>query len=357
MTDCNGEMRIPAPDLQRFSVEVLKRLDLPEEEASIVADVLVAADLRGVESHGVGRLHFYVGALEQGLITRPARITVLSEWPALALLDGGASMGQVVSYRAMQKCLDMADRAGMAAVTVRNSKHYGIAAYYAMMALPRGMIGISLTNSRPHAAPTFGTKAMLGTNPISMAVPTGRERPWVLDMATSTIPLGKVELAQRTGHALPLGVAFDATGRPTTDPAAMLDGGTLAPLGGMAETGGYKGYGLSILVDVLTGVLSGAGYSAMFGGGWGESETAHFFAALRVDAARPLGDFQAMMDALVRDLRESPKAAGQPRIIIHGEPEFEAEEKRRREGIVVVPAVAQQLRHMAERFGVRGILP
>ncbi len=351
----NEGPRVAADDLMRFVVEVLKRLDVPEDEARIVADVLVAADLRGVVSHGVGRLCLYVDGLEKGFITRPARIKVLSEWPAMAYLDGGASLGQVVSYRAMQKCMDMAERAGAACVTVANSKHYGIAGYYAMMALPRGMIGISLTNSRPHAAPTHGRKAMLGTNPIAIAVPAGKERPWVLDMATSTIPLGKVEVAQRAGKPLPLGTALDADGQLTTDPDAMMDGGSLTPLGGGAETAGYKGYGLSVLVDILTGVLSGAGYSATFKPGFSEGQTAHFFAALRVDAVRPLGDFEAMMEAMVRDLRATPKAVGQERVFIHGEPESEAEAIRRRDGIVLQAKVAEQLRDIADKYGVRWI--
>ncbi len=345
--------QVAAEDLKRFVEDVLLKLDVPDDEARIVADVLVTADLRGVSSHGVGRLHYYVDALAKGLITRPARITMRAEWPALAYIDGGGSLGQVVGYRAMQKCLDMAERAGAACVTVANSKHFGIAAYYAMMAPPRGMIGISLTNSRPHVPPTFGRKAVLGTNPIAMAVPAGRERPWVLDMATSTIPLGKVEVAQRAGRPLPLGTAFDADGQLTTDPSAVERGGSLSPLGGGAETAGYKGYGLSVLVDILCGVLSGSGYCALFRPGWAESETSHFFAALRIDAVRPAGDFEAMMEAMIRDLRATPKAAGQTRVLVHGEPEYEAEEAQRRNGVALQPKVTQELREMALRYGVR----
>ncbi len=347
--DAGGGVRVRAEDLSRFVVQVLARLGVPEDEGAVVADVLVAADLRGVDSHGVGRLHFYVDGILGGRVVPRAQFRVLSDWPALALVDGGRSLGQVVGYRAMEKCLAMAERAGAACVTVRNSHHYGIAGYYAMMAPPRGMIGVSLTNSRPHAAPTYGCKPMLGTNPIAVAVPAGKERPWVLDMATSTIPLGKVEVAQRLGKRLPAGTAQDRDGRPTTDPQAMMDGGALTPLGGPAETAGYKGYGLSVLVDILSGVLSGAGFSANFSPVWGASETSHFFMALRVDAVRPLDEFRAMMDDMIRSLRESPKAVGQGRIIIHGEPEFEAEEARRREGIPLAPPVVESLRELARR--------
>ena len=351
-------LRVAAPDLMRFVQQVLIRLGVPEDEAAIVADVLVSADLRGVDSHGVARFDRYVEALEEGRIHPRAQIKVASEWPALAFLDGGNSLGQVVGYRAMQRCLDMAERAGAACVTAGNSNHYGIAGYYAMMALPRRMIGVSLTNSRPHAAPTFGCKCILGTNPIAMAVPAGKERPWVLDMATTAIPAGKVEVAQRAGKPLRPGLAIDGSGRPTTDPDAVLRReGSLLPLGGLADTAGYKGYGLSVLVDILAGVLPGAGYSAIVQPNWGNSPIGHFFAALRVDAVRPLVDFEAVMERMIRDLRESPKAEGHERIIIHGEPEFEAEEVRRREGIVLQPEVAETLRALAGRLEVTGILP
>ncbi len=344
--------RVAAGDLKRFVAGVLERLDMPKDEAAIVADVLVAADLRGVSSHGVGRLHYYERALAEGRITRPARISVCSDWPALALLDGGASMGHVVAYRAMARCMDMAERAGAACVAVTNSKHFGIAGYYAMMAPPRGMIGIALCNTRPHVAPTYGRKGMLGTNPIAMAAPAGRARPWVLDMATSTIPLGKVEVAARSDTPLPSGAALDADGRPTRDPQAFLAGGTLTPLGGGAETAGYKGYGLSVLVDILSGVLTGAGYSALFAPGWADSQTGHFFAALRVDAVRPREEFEAMMEAMMRDLQATPRAPGQPRVYVHGEIEFEAAEERLRHGIPLQPKVLEELRVMGEKYGV-----
>jgi len=352
-----GEMRISAEALTRFTVEALKKLDVPDDEAKMVADVLVLADLRGVDSHGVARLNNYVEAIEKGYIVRKAQLKVLSEWPAIARLDGCNSLGQVVGIWAMKRCLDMAEKAGSACVTVTNSRHYGIAGYYAMMALERDMIGISMTNSRPWVAPTFGSKAILGTNPIAMAVPAGKERPWVLDMATSTIPIGKVEVAQRLGKPLREGVAIDSSGQVTRDPDAVYKGGALLPLGGTAETAGYKGYDLSVLVDILSGVLSAASYSANISNVWGLSPIGHFFMAVRIDAVRPVDEFKAMMDQMIRDLKESPKAVGQDRILVAGEPEFETEAIRRREGIVLPPKVAQTLRDMGQRLGVSGILP
>ncbi len=354
MSISDGEpVRVCAEDLKRFVAEVMGKLGAPAEEARIVADVLVTADLRGVESHGVARFNRYVEAVEKGRIGPKAQIKVLSDWPALARLDGGNSLGQVVGYRAMERCLDMAEKAGAASVTVTNSTHYGIAAYYALMAVPRGMIGISMTNTAPHVAPTYGRAAMLGTNPIAMAVPVGSERPWVLDMATSAIAMGKAEVAQRAGKPLAKGLALDADGCPTCDTELVLRGeGTISPLGGMAETAGYKGYGLSVLVDILCGALSGAGYSAQIRPTWGSSSIGHYFAAIRIDAVRPQGDFEAMMAEMVRALRQAPKAAGQERIYTHGELEAEAQALRQREGIPLMPAVAQALWTLAERYGV-----
>jgi L-2-hydroxycarboxylate dehydrogenase (NAD+) len=322
MADTAGEMRIFAKDLKHYTIELLKKVGVPEDEGQMVADVLVEADLRGVDSHGVARLSNYVEAIEKGYITPKAKVTVKSEWPAIALIDGGDSLGQVVGVQAMNKCMDMAEKAGMATITVTNSRHYGIAGYYAMMALKRDMIGLSLTNSRPWVAPTFGAKAVLGTNPIAMAVPAGKERPWVLDMATSAIPIGKVEVAQRLNKQLRDGVAIDNTGAVTRTPEDVYKGGALLPLGGMAETAGYKGYGLSVLVDILSGVLSGASYSAKISNVWGVSAIGHFFMAMRIDAVRPVAEFKAMMDEMIVALRESPKATGESRIIIAGEPEF-----------------------------------
>ncbi len=215
-------MRVDAQALKRFVAGVFEGLGVPPEDAEITADVLVEADLRGINSHGVARLPRYVKGLREGLIEPQAEVKVVRETPATALLDGGNGLGQVVGVRAMERCIRKAEEVGAAFVSVRNSNHYGIAGYYAMMALPHDMIGVSLTNSRPLVVPTFGKRAMLGTNPISVAVPTKDERPFVLDMATSIVPMGKVEVAHRKGEPLPLGWAVDGEGRPTTDAATVL---------------------------------------------------------------------------------------------------------------------------------------
>jgi LDH2 family malate/lactate/ureidoglycolate dehydrogenase len=248
-------------------------------------------------------------------------------------------------------------------VSVRNSNHYGIAAYYALMALKEEMIGISMTNAAVLVLPTFGRDAMLGTNPISVAAPAGEEYPFVLDMATSTVPRGKLEVYERQEKALPLGWATDERGVPTDDAGLVLEnvlartGGGLLPLGGAGELmGGHKGYGLALLVDVLCGVLPGAGYANTIypkaaDGNPLPANVGHFFGALRVDAFRPLADFGATMDDLIRRLKNSPKAEGQNRIYIHGEKEFEMEQERKLNGVILHPKVISDLQAIADEVG------
>jgi len=345
--------RVDAQALKDFMVRVFDSLGVPPDDAEITADVLVEADLRGIDSHGVARLQRYVSRLREGLIEPKAEVKVVHETPATALLDGGNGLGQVVGVWAMERCIRKAEAVGAAFVSVCNSNHYGIAGYYAMMALPHDMIGLSLTNSRPLVVPTFGKQAMLGTNPISVAVPTKEERPFVLDMATSIVPMGKVEVANRRGEPLPPGWAVDGEGRPTTDAATVLAEGGLLPLGGTRELGGHKGYGLSAMVDILCGVLSGAGYGAAISRVPGVSKVGHFFAAMRIDGFRPVDEFKAMMDEMIRELKGSAKAEGQDRIYIHGEIEFEMEEERRREGIPLHPKVVASLRQIGQELGVQ----
>ena len=248
-----------AQDLREFVVRYFTKLGVPERDARIAADILVSADLRGVDSHGVIRLSTYYGSrLRKGLIDPNPKITVLAETPATLRIDGGAGLGQVVGYQAMTRCIAKAKEVGTALVTVRNSNHYGIAGYYAMMALEEGMIGVSYTNAQSLVAPTYGRTAILGTNPIAVAVPAGKERPYVLDMATSIVPIGRITVYQKSGRQIPEGWGVDKEGGVTTDPNQVLDGGALMPLGGIDTMRGYKGYGLAMLVDIFCGVLSGA---------------------------------------------------------------------------------------------------
>jgi L-2-hydroxycarboxylate dehydrogenase (NAD+) len=342
-------------DLTDYVTRFFHALDVPEIDARIAADVLVSADLRGVHSHGVIRLHSYYGdRLRKGQIDPLSPLKVLKESAATLALDGGNGLGQVVAYRAMARCLEMADDAGLAVVTVRNSNHFGIAGYYAMMALPEDMIGISLTNSRPLVAPTFGLEGAVGTNPIAVAVPAGEERPYVLDMATSIVPIGRVALRQKAGQAIPKGWGINARGELTQDPAEIINGGALLPLGGPAELRGYKGFGLSLLVDLLSGVLAGAA----FGKGVGhpaehrQAGIGHFFAAIKIENFRPVDYFKDEMDEYIRELKSTRKLPGQERIYIHGEKEFEQAERYEKEGVPLLREVVDSLEEAGNAAGV-----
>ncbi|QRN82709.1 Ldh family oxidoreductase [Chloroflexota bacterium] len=345
----------PVEALKDYVIRFFRAMDVPEIDARIAADVLVSADLRGVNSHGVIRLHSYYGdRLMQKQIDPLSPIKVIKEAPATLALDGANGLGQVVAYRAMSRCIEKADEAGLAITTVRNSNHFGIAGYFAMMALPEDMIGISLTNSQPLVAPTYGVQSALGTNPIAVAVPAGKERPYVLDMATSIVPLGRVSVYEKAGESIPLGWGINADGELTKDPAAVTHGGSLLPLGGPAELRGYKGYGLSLLVDLLSGVLSGAAYGRGVGRPSNErhADVGHFFAAIKIDNFRSVDEFKQDMDDYIQALKATPKMAGQDRIFIHGEKEFELVEKYQREGVPLMVEVVESLRQAGKSAGV-----
>jgi LDH2 family malate/lactate/ureidoglycolate dehydrogenase len=284
------------------------------------------------------------------MVKARAVVRVIQEQPATALVDGDGGLGVVVGSRAMAVAIEKARAAGAGVVAVTNSHHYGIAAHYAKMALPHDMIGISMTNSLPEVVLPGVSKATVGTNPIAIAAPSGDEHPWVLDMATSVGAAGKAEIAMRQGKELPDGWLVDPEGRPTRDPKMKFQGGALLPLGSFAELASHKGYGLGVGVDVLCGVLSGAGYSAALDPrGWG---TGHFFAAIRIDAFRAVPMFKTMMDEMIRFLRAAPRLPGVDRIYAHGEKEWETERERSRDGIPLHPAVVEGLRGLEPDFGV-----
>ena len=321
--------------------------------------MLVVADLRGVDSHGVARLPRYVTGLEEGSIQPADESRVIKETKATALIDAGQSLGQVAGYRAMEVAIRKARDTAVGVVAVRNSNHYGIAGYYAMMALKHDLIGVSLTNSAPLVVPTFGRTAALGTNPISVAAPASKEKPFVLDMATSVVPRGKIEVLDRAGTPMPLGWAVDKTGRGSNDPKAVLDaiakrlGGGLLPLGGEGEDhSGHKGYGLALRVDVMSGVLSGAATGLQSYADEKKPDVGHFFMALDPAAFRPIDEFKRDMDRLARELKTSPKTDGQARIYVHGEKSFERTERHRRGGIPLGPKVVENLRKIGAELGV-----
>jgi L-2-hydroxycarboxylate dehydrogenase (NAD+) len=358
-------IRVNSDRLIDYVTHVFVALDVPEDDAHIIADVLVTADLRGVDSHGVARLRRYVQGIRDGVMLPRPDIKVVHETPATALIDGGAGLGQPVSLRAMRLAMEKAQAVGAGFVSVRNSNHYGIAGYYAMMALAEdNLIGMSMTNADVLVVPTFGRDAILGTNPISVAAPAGKERPFVLDMATSTVPRGKLEVYNRLDKELPIGWATDERGLDTTNANRVLQnfksraGGGLLPLGGAGELlSGHKGYGLALLVDILCGVLPGAAYANLVypkdpSGKPLPANIGHFFGAWRIDGFRPVDEFRATMDDIIHRLKDLPKAEGQSRIYIHGEKEYEEAERRRADGIPLLRKVYDDLQAISGEVGV-----
>jgi LDH2 family malate/lactate/ureidoglycolate dehydrogenase len=347
----NSVIQVDARNLQLFTVSAFERVGVTKEDARIAAEVLVAADLRGVESHGVARLHHYLAHLKQGQVSAETNCTTVRESPTTLTIDAGNGLGLVAAYRAMQVTIERAAQYGSAAVAVRNSNHFGIAGYYAMMALPHNMIGIAMCNASPNVVPFGGSRAMLGTNPIAWAIPCGEEPALVMDMATSGISYGKIEVALRTGSSIPLGWALGEDGLPTTDAREASRSRRILPLGGLTEATGYKGYALSTVVESLCHALAGASMSmqimAVQGRGTRPSNIGHFFAAYRVDGFRDVDEFTQDMDQFVRTLRSCPTQTGVASVLIPGEKEFRTAAQRSREGIPLHAEVAASLRSIA----------
>lgn len=343
---------------------VFQKVGVSPEDARITTDVLVQANLRGIDSHGVARLIRYVKGLQTGVMVARPEERVVVETPTTVTIDAGAGLGQPVSHRAMETVINKAKAYGCGFATVGNSNHFGIAGYYAMMALEHDMIGLCTTNAAVLVVPTFSRDALYGTNPIALAVPAGEERPWVLDMATSTVPRGKLEVYNRQEKPLPLGWATDEQGLPTTDAARVLNnfvslaGGGLLPLGGAGEElSGYKGYGLGIMVEILSAVLSGAAFlTAVYprdsSGNPRPADLGHFFGAWRLDAFREPDRFKKDMDRLIRQLKGGKKAEGAARIYVHGEKEFLEAERRQDQGIPLGEKVDASLREIALDLGI-----
>lgn len=352
-------IRIKADTLREFTTTVFTKFGVPTEDAKIAADILITADQRGVGSHGLQRLKRYTKGIKAGVMKPVADVKIFKETPNTLLISGGDGLGQVVGYKAMNLVIDKARVNNIAFAAVRDSNHYGIAGYYAMMALEHDLIGISMTNSAALVVPTHAKDMVMGTNPISIAVPAGKEQPFVLDMATSTVARGKLEVYQRQGKAMPLSWATDELGNPTQDPARVLAniidrrGGGLLPLGGAEEeTGGHKGYGLALLVDILTGILSGGGFGPnLYARKDAPAKVSHLFGAIKIEAFIEPAVFKRMMDEYIKILKNSEKAAGKKRIFIHGEKEFELYEQNKDE-VRLYYQVVEELRSIGEEVKV-----
>ena len=348
--------------LRSFTEQIFRAIGCSDADAQLAADVLISADLRGVDSHGVARLPGYVRLYDLGRLNPTPAIRVVHETPSTAVVDGDRGLGLVVGPWAMRVAIEKARLVGTGWVAVRNSNHFGIAGYHALMAVEHDMIGQAMTHAAPLVAPTFSLDKLLGTNPIAVAIPAATEPPFLADFASTAVAYGKLEILQRKGQPIPEGWAQDADGQPTTDAYAVKNGGALLPLGSDREHGSHKGYGLGAIVDIFSGVLSGANYgpwvppfatagfmTADEGVGVG---TGHFFGAMRIDAFRPADDFKNHMDTWIQRFRSAKAIAGQ-RVLVPGDPEREMEAQRLVEGIPVHETVVRSLEELGERFGVK----
>ncbi len=341
--------RFDSEKLAAFCTSVLEKVDVPHKHAQTVAKSLLAANLRGVDTHGVTRLPIYVERLRAGLMDGRASGSIVAETGSTAVFDGQNGLGQVVGTAGMQLALAKAESAGIAFVTVRNSNHFGTAAYYAMMALDHDMIGFSITNAPPLMAPWGGKKSFLGTNPLAIAVPAGEEKPFVLDMATSVSARGAIILAAKKGEPIPPTWAMNVDGEPTTDARAALEGAVL-PLGG------HKGFGLALAIDILAGILAGGPFGPHIGELYNNPNkpqaVGHFLGAIRIDRFRPAREFKAEMDAMIREVKAQPLGKGFTKIMVAGEPEYLTEAERREKGVPLSDAVVGDLTKLGNMVGL-----
>jgi L-2-hydroxycarboxylate dehydrogenase (NAD+) len=347
--------------LYLFCTAAFIKIGCSEADAAIASKALLSADLRGIDSHGVARLSGYVRLWEAKRVNATPQLKIVHETPSTAVVDGDRGLGLVVAPYAMQVAIDKAKNAGTGWVSVKNSNHFGIAGYHAMMALPHDMIGIAMTNASALVAPTFSVERMLGTNPIAVAIPAGKEPAFVADFATTTAANGKLEILQRKNASTPTGWVQTKDGHESTDANELKSGGSLLPLGGDREHSSHKGYALGAIVDIFSAVLSGANYGPwvppfpayvpmpenMPGEGIG-----HFFGAMRIDAFRTAEEFKQHMDNWILRFRSAKTIEGQERVIIPGDPEREIEADRMINGIPLVDAVVEDLKKMGEKFSL-----
>jgi len=326
--------------LRSWSNDIFVRLGLREDDAALVADSLVEADLRGVASHGIQRIPTYARSLRSGgIMAQPEIRTVKSTGWALTV-DGGGGMGQIAAQAATKLALECAHQTGHGAVAVRNSNHCGAMAYWALQAIPQRAIGIAITNAGTNMLPTGGREKLVGNNPVAYAIPTGRETPFVLDMATSVVAGGKLDIARLKGQPIPLGWALDKEGVPTTDPVAARQGALL-------PVGGPKGYGLALVLDIFCGVLSGGRY----GKGLGAGGSSHFFEVLSIEAFTPYAEFLERMGELIDQLHACPPSDPSNGVIYPGELEHRLRETQMRVGLPLEDTLIEELNAVAKTLG------
>ncbi|MGC9467622.1 MAG: Ldh family oxidoreductase [Anaerolineae bacterium] len=358
-------IRVPVDVVRRFMEDVFKAQGVSEEDAAICAEVLITSDLRGIESHGVGRLKYYYDRIQAGIQFPEAQMEIVKETETTALVDGHHGMGHPTAYRSMAMAIEKARAYGIGGVAVRNATHFGIAGYYALMAAKAGTIGLAFTNARPSIAPTFSTEPMLGTNPIAFAAPTDLGFPFCFDGATSICQRGKIEVAARAEKPVPAGWVIDDEGTPMTDPEAILAAipkfrAALLPLGGQGETfAGYKGYGLATMVEILSAGLSGGPFMKdLLGfeedGSQRPHMLGHFFLAIDVEHFVPLELFKSISGNMIRALHDARKAPGEERIYVAGEKEHEKIPEIRNKGVPVNANLRRDLQFLRDELGVEG---
>jgi LDH2 family malate/lactate/ureidoglycolate dehydrogenase len=349
--------------MESFMADVFRGLGVPGADAAICAAVLISADKRGIDSHGIGRLKsIYYDRIVEGIQFPVTNFEIVRDGPATAVVDGHNGMGQVIAKRAMDLAIAKARGCGIGMVAVRNSTHYGICAYYLLMAVEAGMIGVTGTNARPSIAPTFGVENMLGTNPLAFGMPSDDPFPFILDCATSVAQRGKIEVYARASKDIPPGWVIDAEGKTRTDAVQILSdlvNGTaaLTPLGGIGEeTAGYKGYGYATVVEILSAALQGGAFlKGLLGIEDGQKvpyRLGHFFIAVDITAFTALDEFKKTTGEILRALRASRKAPGQERIYTAGEKEHLAWLERKHKGVPVGKVLQQEMIAMRDALGL-----
>lgn len=352
-----------------FITDAFVGVGVPREDAEICTDVLLESDRRGIESHGCNRFKpIYIDRINCGIQNPVTNFEVIRETPTTAVVDGHDGMGQVIGYKAMKMAIEKAKKYGMGMVAVRNSCHYGIAGYYATMATKEGMIGITGTNARPSIAPTFGVENMLGTNPLTVGLPTDEEFPFVLDCATSISQRGKIEYYARLGKPTPAGYVIGRDGSALTDSDQILvdlntGHAALAPLGGIGEElAGYKGYGYATVVEVLSAALQSGNYLKMLSGIGENGEKVpyhlgHFFIAIDTNAFMGVDAFKKTAGEIMRALRASAKAPGQDRIYTAGEKEWDVWQERKDSGVPINEAVQKEMSKVRDELKLDYVFP
>lgn len=353
-------MLYPVDQLHSLTRIFFEKTGCSKKNASIIADVFIAAELRGIGSHGLIRIPDYYRLWKAGRLNTEPEIRITRETPSTAVVDGDNAPGMLPAVHSMKTAIKKAETCGTGWVSCHNSNHFGIAGYYAMMALEHDMIGICLTNANPLVAPTFSVSRMLGTNPVAVAVPAGEQPPFVADFASTPIARGKLEVSVKKGEKTLYGYVQDKTGKPTDDPDILRKGGSMLPLGGDREHGSHKGYCLGAIVDILSS-LGGAGFGPFVppsvaylsppeeGHGKG---TGHFFGAMRIDAFREKEDFKSTMDQWITTFRNARSAEGKPDVLIPGDIEREQEAVNRKRGVRLIPAVIKELNEIAAETGI-----